>query len=355
VFRELAWDRPRTRDRYWLHALLLVLTLLTTTIVGAGLAHSFDTCHPSAGCRPFDFDPVDGYKQMWHNPAYLLGGLPFSLTLLLILLAHEMGHYLAARYYRVDASLPFFIPAPTLIGTLGAFIRIRSAILSKRILFDIGIGGPLAGFAMLLLPMAIGVSMSKIVPGIATRGDVLFGTPLVLRLFEWMIFPHSPASDIYLHPVARAAWVGLLATALNLLPIGQLDGGHILYSFLGERTRILSRVFVAALAALGGVQLFTSEYRVGYMWLLWAVVLLFVGMRHPSIVDPSRLGRTRNWLGFAALIIFLLTFTLAPIRTAGTSEPSATTKGPNIVGQVPDLPVGIPSSTQGGHGLLWRL
>jgi membrane-associated protease RseP (regulator of RpoE activity) len=307
-----ARSHARSNDRYWLHALLFLLTLLTTTVVGAGLSHSF------ALGRPFDFDiDLDGYKQMWHNPAYLLDGLPFSLTLLTILLAHEMGHYLTARYYRVDASLPFFIPAPTLIGTLGAFIRIRSAILSKRTLFDIGVGGPLAGFATLLLPMAIGVSMSKIVPGIGTRGELLFGTPLVLRLFEWMIFPHTPIVDIYLHPVARAAWVGLLATALNLLPIGQLDGGHILYSFLGERTRILSRIFVAALAGLGIYQLFTTDYRVGYTWLLWAVILLLVGMRHPSIVDPSRLGRTRSWLGLAALIIFLLTFTLAPVRTSG--------------------------------------
>jgi Zn-dependent protease len=312
LFRELAWERPRTKDRYWLHALLFLLTLITTTVVGAGLAHSF------AESRPFDFDSdLYGYVRMWHDPGYLLDGLPFSLTLLTILLAHEMGHYLAARYYRVDASLPFFIPAPTLIGTLGAFIRIRSAILSRRVLFDIGIGGPLAGFVALLLPMAAGVSMSKIVPGIGMQGELLFGTPLALRLVEWMIFPHTPIVNIYLHPVARAAWVGLLATALNLLPIGQLDGGHILYSFLGERTRILSRFFVAALAGLGAVQLFTSEYRVGYMWLLWAVVLLLVGMRHPVIIDPSKLSPTRRWLGLAALIIFLLTFTLAPIRTSG--------------------------------------
>jgi Zn-dependent protease len=348
AIRELAWDRPlsrsRSRDRYWLHALLFLLTLVTTTVVGAGLAHSF------AESRPFDFDSdLYGYVRMWHDPGYLLDGLPFSLTLLTILLAHEMGHYLAARYYRVDASLPFFIPAPTLIGTLGAFIRIRSAILSRRVLFDIGIGGPLAGFVALLLPMAAGVSMSKIVPGIGTQGELLFGTPLALRLFEWMIFPHTPIVNIYLHPVARAAWVGLLATALNLLPIGQLDGGHILYSFLGERTRILSRFFVAALAGLGAVQLFTSEYRVGYMWLLWAVVLLLVGMRHPTIVDPSKLSPTRRWLGLAALIIFLLTFTLAPIRTAGGSESSATTEGRGATQER------VSPATQGGHGLPWRL
>ncbi len=192
-----------------------------------------------------------GYAQMWQNPASLLNGLPFSLTLLAILLAHEMGHYWAARYYHVDATLPFFIPAPTLIGTFGAFIRIRSAILSKRILFDIGIAGPLAGFALLIWPLAIGMSLSKVVPGIAARGDLIFGTPLILRLFEWTLFPGVPAGDIYLNPVARAAWVGLLATALNLLPIGQLDGGHVLYAFFGEHTRFLSRVFVMALVSNG--------------------------------------------------------------------------------------------------------
>ena len=312
VFEAFPADYARPRHRYWLHALLLLLTLVTTTVVGAGLAHSF------AQNRPFDFDAdLDAYKRMWHDPWVLLDGLPYSVTLLVILLAHEMGHYLAARYYHVDATLPFFLPAPTLIGTFGAFIRIRSAILSKRILFDIGIGGPLAGFVTLILPMIAGVSMSKIVPGIGLRGDVVFGTPPVLRLLEWIIFPGVRASDIYLHPVARAAWVGLLATALNLLPIGQLDGGHVLYAFVGERTRILSRVFVAALAILGAVQLFTSDYTMGYMWLFWAVVLFFVAMRHPSIVDPNQLSPVRRWLGLAALIIFLLSFTLAPIRTNG--------------------------------------
>ncbi len=312
VFETFAEEHARPRQRYWLHALLLLLTLTTTTVVGAGLAHSFEQG------RPFDFDAdLAGYKQMWHDPSILLAGLPFSLTLLTILLAHEMGHYLTARYYRVDATLPFFLPAPTLIGTFGAFIRIRSAILSKKILFDIGIGGPLAGFVTLILPLIAGVSLSKVVPGIGLRGDVVFGTPPFLRLFEWIVFPGVPPADIYLHPVARAAWVGLLATALNLLPIGQLDGGHILYAFVGERTRILSRLFIAALAILGAVQLFTSDYKVGYMWLFWAVLLFFVALRHPSIVDPNPLSPIRRWLGLAALVIFLLCFTLAPIRTNG--------------------------------------
>lgn len=294
--------RPRPRHRYWLHALLLLLTLVTTTVVGAGLAQSF------SANQPFDFEgDFAVYQRALHDPAFLLTGLPFSLTLLGILLAHEFGHFLAARYYDVDVTLPFFIPAPTLIGTLGAFIRIRSPILTKRILFDIGAAGPLAGFAVLVWPLAVGVSMSRVAPGIAVHGDLIFGRPLLMQLLEWVLLPGVNPADISLHPMARAAWAGLLATALNLLPIGQLDGGHILYSFLGEKTKLLSRVFVALLIPMG--------FLFAYSWLLWAGLLFFFGLRHPSIVDPSPLGRARAWLGFAALVVLVLSFTPAPVRT----------------------------------------
>ena len=302
---------PRARDRYWLHALLLALTFLSTTVVGAGLAENF------AARRPFTMDELEGYAKAWQHPSYLFQGLPFSCTLLLILLAHEMGHYLTALVYGVDVSLPYFLPAPTLIGTMGAFIRIRSAIQSKRALFDIGIGGPLAGFIVLLGPLTAGVALSRQVPGIVARGDLILGTPLAMRLLEAIIFPGVVSGDILLHPVARAAWAGLLATALNLLPIGQLDGGHILYSFAGERTRLYSRVFVAMLAGLGGYQLIATHYANGYTWLLWAALLLIFGMRHPAIYDPRPLDRRRTWLGFAALVIFILSFTASPARTNG--------------------------------------
>src|SRR5579862_9748719 len=296
--------RPRPRHLYWLHALLLVATLLSTTIAGAEMAQSF------AQSRPIDFgESFSGYLRMWHEPSYLLAGLPFSLTLLTILLAHEFGHFLTARYYLVDASLPYFIPFPSLIGTMGAFIRIRSAILSKRVLFDIGIAGPLAGFVALVSPLVAGIALSKVVPGIGQSGDLVFGTPLIIRLMEWVRFPGVPIADIYLHPVARAAWVGLLATALNLLPIGQLDGGHILYAFLGERTRLLSRVFIGVLVLMG--------FFFAWSWFFWAAFLVLFGMRHPAIFDPSPVGRVRTWLGIAALIILILSFTPTPIRTAG--------------------------------------
>ncbi len=301
--------RAQPRQRYWLHILLLLTTLLTTTVVGAGLAISFRLN------VPFDFEEFDGYVRMWHHPSYLLGGLPYSLTLLAILLAHEFGHFVAAKYYGVDATLPFFLPAPFLIGTFGAVIRIRSAIVSKRSLFDIGIAGPLAGFAVLLVPLVAGIAMSKVVPGIGRQGPIVFGTPLILRLAEWVRFPGVRVTDIYLHPVARAVWVGALTTALNLLPIGQLDGGHILYAFLGERTKYVSRLFVLVLVCLGGFQLFTSAYTTGYNWLFWSALLLIFAMRHPAIVDPKPLTRTRIWLAVVALAVFILSFTVEPVGT----------------------------------------
>jgi len=299
----LETPRPRRNGRLWLHILLFLLTLITTTMVGSGLAHSF------AQNRPLNFDAdLNAYSQLFHNPWIFLAGLPFSLTLLTILLAHEMGHYLTCLHYGVDASRPYFIPAPTLIGTLGAFIRIRSQIYSKRILFDIGIAGPIAGFMVLLIPLMAGVAFSKVIPGIAERGELVYGTPALVRILEWIVFPGVPASDIYLHPVARAAWVGLLATALNLLPIGQLDGGHILYAFAGERCRLLSRAFVATLIPLG--------IFFWYSWLVWAALLFLFGMRHPVIYDSTPMGTRRKALAWFAVAIFVLSFTVAPIHTA---------------------------------------
>lgn len=292
--------RRRRRRRWLLHALLLAITLVTTSVMGAAFVRSFRMNEPVdiiAG--------LDGYAEMLHHPGILIAGLPFSLTLIGILLAHELGHYLTCRRYGVDATPPFFIPFPLPIGTFGAFIRIRAPIYSRRILFDIAVAGPIAGFLLLLPALAIGVAWSKVLPGIADRGELVFGTPLIVRMLEGLIFPGVPASDIYLHPVARAAWVGVLATALNLLPIGQLDGGHIVYANFGDRSRLLSRVLTFLLIPLGYFSL---------SWLLWAAFLFFFGMRHPAIYDPAPLGRMRNWLGVVSLILFLLCFTVEPIR-----------------------------------------
>jgi membrane-associated protease RseP (regulator of RpoE activity) len=290
------------RPRYWLHLLLLALTALTTTAMGTRLVENFQANRPA-----FDLDrDLAAFAYIWRQPSALLMGLPFSLTLIAILLAHEFGHYLACRYYRVDASLPYFIPAPTFIGTFGAFIRIRSPIYTKQVLFDVGIAGPLAGFAVLLPALGIGLAYSKVLPGIGHRGDLVFGVPALVWLAEKVVFPGVTSADVYLHPVARAAWVGIFATALNLLPIGQLDGGHILYSFIGERHRTLSKVLVATLIPLG---IFTRYWP----WYVWAAVLLLVGLRHPVIFDATRLTPERRRLGYLALAIFALCFMVAPI------------------------------------------
>ncbi len=290
---------PRLHERYWLHGLLFLLTLISTTLVGSSLQADFNRN------LPFDVEHyLYAFVNVWSHPGLIWQGLPFSLTLLTILLAHEFGHYFACLYYGVDASLPYFLPAPTLMGTFGAFIRIRSAIYSKRVLFDIGVAGPLAGFVFLMPALAVGVAFSKLIPGIAHQGDIQFGTPGLLWILQKTIFPGVPAADIYLHPVARAAWIGILATALNLLPIGQLDGGHILYALVGDRHKLLSKIFIAALIPLG--------FR-WWPWWLWAVALFFLARRHPVIVDPSSLSTGRKWLALAALIVFLLCFTAAPV------------------------------------------
>jgi len=301
---EYAEVRPEPRldlGRVWLHVLLLVLALLTTSIVGARMEYNFSHDLPA-----FDLDRYLGdFLTFWKHPGTLLAGLPFSLTLITILLAHEFGHYLACVYYGVEATLPFFIPAPTPIGTMGAFIRIRSAIYSKRVLFDIGIAGPIAGFIFLLPALSIGLAFSKVLPDINHQGVLNFGVPPVLWLLERVIFPGVLPADIYLHPVARAGWVGVFATALNLLPVGQLDGGHILYALSGEKHRTVSRLFIAMLVPAG---LFFWQG-----WLMWAVLLFLFARRHPAIYDLNDIGRPRVRLGVLALLMFLLCFMLAPI------------------------------------------
>jgi membrane-associated protease RseP (regulator of RpoE activity) len=292
--------------RYWLHAGLFLLTFFTTTLVGSRLLDNFRANRPA-----FDLEAdFQALGRILAQPVLLLDGLPFSITLLAILLAHELGHYLACRYYGVNASLPYFLPAPTVIGTLGAFIRIRSPIYTKHTLFDIGVAGPLAGFLFVIPALGLGMALSKVIPGIAQQGDLTFGTPPIVWLSQWLVFPGTPSADIYLHPIARAGWVGVMATALNLLPIGQSDGGHIVYAFFGEGHRLVTRLVVAALIPLGLLY--------WYGWLLWVVVFAFLGMRHPpTIYDETPLGPGRRVLGWLAMAVLLLSFAPAPIRAGG--------------------------------------
>ena len=297
--------RPK---RLWLHILLLVLTFFTTSAVGSGFVAAFQQN------RPLEFDDLLRWGELVRHPGLILEGLPFSIPLLIVLLAHELGHYLACRYYGVGATLPYFMPAPILIGTFGAFIRIRAPIYSKRTLFDIAVAGPLAGFSFIVPVLAIGVALSKVIPGVAVHGDIVFGVPGIVRLFEAIVFPGVASSDIYLHPMARAAWVGVLATALNLLPIGQLDGGHILYAFAGERAKFASRVIAVSLIGLGLSRAPDGTLSYTYSWLIWAILLFLFAMRHPSIYDTTELGRGRRILGVVAALILAVCFTRLPVR-----------------------------------------
>ena len=216
------------RPKYWLHGLLFLATILTTLVVGAQLQSDFSHNLPLfSGDEEF-------FRVGWivQQPSRLVLGVPFSFTLMIILLAHEMGHYIACRRYRVSASLPYFFPAPTLIGTLGAFIRIRSLIPSRKALFDIGVAGPISRFLPALPALAVGMSLAKIAPTLTQAADIQLGYPLAFHLFKFLApaVRNANMASIYFHPVAIAAWVGMFATSLNLLPGGQLDGGHILYA-----------------------------------------------------------------------------------------------------------------------------
>ncbi len=292
------------RERYWLRILLFAITLLSTTIVGAAMQMDFD--------RNVTFDlehSLDMYARVWGHAGLLWQGLPFSLTLMGILLAHELGHYLAALFHGVNASPPYFVPSPGM-GTFGAFIRVRSQIHSKLVLFDIGISGPLAGFIVLAPMLAIGLAFSKVIPGIGHQGPLQFGVPALQWLLERAIFPGTHSADICLHPVARAAWVGMFATAMNLLPVGQLDGGHILYAFSPNRHRTISKVVCVLLLP---VAFFTGWWG----WVLWAVVLWMLGRRHPAVYDSAVLTPGRRKLGWISVAMFVLCFIYSPTTTGG--------------------------------------
>jgi membrane-associated protease RseP (regulator of RpoE activity) len=287
--------------RWWLHIALFLATLFTTTLVGAHMQYNF------AHNLPF-FD-IEHLTEIFtiglSSPELFASGLPFSLTLLTILMAHEMGHYLACMYHDVDATLPFFLPSPMPVtGTFGAFIRIRSAIYNKRVLFDIGIAGPIAGFIFLVPALGVGLAFSKILPGINHQGTLQLGVPALEWFAQQLVFPGTNVDDIYLHPIARAAWVGMFATALNLLPAGQLDGGHIIYALLGKAHRWITQIFLVLLLPMG--KLWSG-------WWLWAVVLFLFARKHPPLYDPSEMGKARVQLGFVALLIFILCFSVTPL------------------------------------------
>lgn len=284
-----------------LHIGLLLTTFLTSTLFGSALAESFGTGRFLAA-----EDLADSYDRLRPFDHRIWGGAAFSVPLLLILLAHELGHFLECRRRQVDASLPYFLPSPFPLGTFGAFIRIRSPIYTREGLFDIGIRGPLAGFLVLVPFLVTGVWLSRVAsPGVAAN-PLTFGTPLLLRVVEQLRFPGIPVNRIILHPMAMAAWVGLFATALNLLPVGQLDGGHILYAAgLTNWHRRASLILIAVLAVAGFFY---------WPWWVWGAVMFFFGRRHPLVYDSTPLSAGRLALCFAAFLILVLSATVVPFR-----------------------------------------
>ena len=288
----------------WPATLLFLLTVVSTLIVGSEFALSY-----AQNREPFS--TPETFAQMivqpLEHPGLLALGVPFSFTLLLILMAHELGHYFTCRIYGIDASYPYFIPAPTLFGTFGAFIRIRSPITTRKALFDVGISGPVVGFILAVPAMAYGVAHAKIVPNVQDTAAIVFGTPPLMRLLIEWFHPNVEPSWILLHPVARAAWVGLFATALNLLPLWQLDGGHIVYSL---SSKLHQRISLAA--GLGMIALGIYSW---LGWIFWGFVLTVLALRfrHPPLYDPwERLGRARWIWAVVALAIFILCFTPWP-------------------------------------------
>jgi membrane-associated protease RseP (regulator of RpoE activity) len=279
--------KPRPK-RLWLHLLLLLITVATTIAAGA----------MQQGVDPF------------MHPGLLYKGIPFSFTLLLILGSHEMGHYLVSRWHRLDVTLPYFIPAPPIpfiIGTFGAFIKIRSPIQDKRALLDVGCAGPLVGVVVSIPVTVVGLLLSHTTVMAAPSSDmVVLGEPLLYQFLSWLVFGHlSPQTQVILHPVAFAGWIGMLVTALNLIPYGQLDGGHVAYALFPERHRYISWICLGLLLFCG--------FFFWYGWLMWALLLTLLGWRHPPpYYHWIPLDERRRVLGFITILVFILTFSPAP-------------------------------------------
>jgi membrane-associated protease RseP (regulator of RpoE activity) len=271
----------RFQHRYWIHIVLFLATLASTTFVG----------------RTTDW--VSGF---W-----------YSIPILIILTAHEFGHYIACRIHQVDATLPFYIPAPFLMltGTLGAVIKIREPFPNKRALFDIGVAGPIAGFVMLLPFLYWGVAHSPVVAIDHSSGALELGEPLLLKFFTHLAFGTLPPNtELMIHQTGFAAWFGMLATALNLMPFGQLDGGHISYAAFGRKSRYIS------MATLG-VMLLLTVFSMSWiaMTIMMAAMALLLGFGHPHVIDEHQpLDPKRTLVAIVALVIFVVCFTPVPIE-----------------------------------------
>jgi membrane-associated protease RseP (regulator of RpoE activity) len=275
------------------HFLLLAVTAVTTTLVPFGTG--------------FGLFSDRSLSESFLDPRLWKLGASFSVPLLAILGIHELGHVVACRRYGLPATYPYFIPAPVGIGTFGAIIRIRAPIASRKTLFDVGAAGPLAGFVVAVPVLAWGIAISRVAAPVARGGYLEFGEPLLFRILERVLHPGMGAgAELALSPLGFAGWFGLFVTALNLLPLAQLDGGHILYAAAGRAQRTIG--FLLFLALVGLAFLWPG-------WILWVIVVLLMGIAHPPTADPGeRLDGKRRAIAVVCLLVFVLSFTPVPIR-----------------------------------------
>jgi hypothetical protein len=276
------------RSRIWINILLMILTVIFTVLAGAGTFSSW----------PFDF------LKPFYDPKALGEGILYSSSLLIILATHELGHYIVSRKRGINATLPYFLPAPSLFGTFGAFIKMKSPVPNRNSLVEVGVAGPIAGFVVAIPVLVAGLLLSDVVM-IKGTPSLNLGDNLLLYLLTKLIFGTLPPHyDIALHPVAFAGWIGLLVTAFNLLPMGQLDGGHIVYGLFGKKHLWIARATLAALLLMG---IFWQG------WFVWGFLALIMGLRHPQPMDDvTPLDGTRKLLGWIALAILVLCFTPVP-------------------------------------------
>ena len=287
-FQDVSGEGLKPKNSHRLHIILFLSTVLTTTAVGAFLANS----------NPFT--SVMGFMR----------GFPFSLTLLGILGVHEFAHYFSARYWKINVTLPYFIPLPLPpIGTMGAVIRMKSSIPNRKALVDVGASGPIAGFVVAFIACAAGLSLSEIstVPGPELEYSILLGESLIFKFISFLVIGDLPAEAVInLHPVAFAGWVGLFVTALNLIPIGQLDGGHILFAFSPRIHEMLRRIRIPLLILMG------ITFWEG--WYVWAAFSLLFGRSHPPPIRVEySIGPARTAMGIISFLIFILCMTPIPV------------------------------------------
>jgi len=291
------------RGKIWINIVLFAVTVVSTFVVGISWSLSFK--YADVLSQPQE---VNLGIKIFEDPQVIYLSIIYALVLIIILLGHELGHFLTCQHYQIESTLPYFIPAPTLIGTLGAFIKIKSPITRKKQLFDIGVAGPLTGFVLAVPALVYGLSLSKVVPALPQEGTLVFGEPLLLKLAASIIFENIPPNhDIILHPVAFAGWVGIFVTALNLFPVGQLDGGHVSYALFGGKSKNLAKIFLGIFIIMG------IFFWLG--WFLWAFIILLLGLRHPRVIDEGNsLSPGRKFVGFLVLLIFILSFIPDPIK-----------------------------------------